>query len=829
MLLQLGSPASLKTSDVRSYLKDFLGDPRVVDLPAWWWKIILYTAVLPFRPSQSARAYARIWQGDGFPLPKITGDFAREVQAHLPGVDVEHAFLLGRPNIQDVWDTWEKRGPVEKVLVIPLFPQYCEGTVASAMDAFLHQLKKRVNIPRFEFLASFHRARAFIDNSVDNIHRHLQNHPAEALVVSFHGIPVRRILSKGDLYYRHCWETFCLLQEGLRQRGHTEDIHFTFQSRFGSEEWLGPYTDRFCCHLAAQGVRRIAVTCPSFVADCLETTDEIGHELAHEVKNLGAEISLIPCLNTDSRWCKDFAELARRHLKEGRDQQHQLYHQQEFPPMPEQKLSSPPLSPETKSTLKMVFATLFLDLVGFSIIFPLFPALAKYYLEVDGDNPFLRLIFDGISRWAFAGGGGISNVVLFGSALGALYSLLQFVAAPLWGTLSDKIGRRPVLITSLVGLSLSYALWFFSGSFTLLIFARFVGGIMAGNISTATAVVGDVTERQNRSKGMAIIGVAFALGFILGPALGGIASLIDLSTLFPEWRSWGVNPFSLPALLAFVLSAVNLAWVIRCFPETLPPKRRGQKSNQRSANLWKLFRPLPLARFQPHQPGALSLFARLFGHGIYPHLFGGGTPFLFGPGQRLYVHLHRSFNRARPGGVCAPQGRLGGRKKDGPTGAGATDSRTARHRLGLFVPASVRGAVLSLCWQRHGHSLPNHFNFALCAGGKSGARFGHFPQPGGAGAGDRAAGGGPSLLALGRGLPLPFRCCIPADSHRHGGVPAAAKRVGVKNLPFVILNLLLVRPAVKIDDAGSLSVISHGETCQQCGRGAIMAFKSLTF
>ncbi len=597
LLLQLGSPASLKTSDVRSYLKDFLGDPRVVDLPAWWWKIILYGAVLPFRPAQSARAYARIWQGDGFPLPKITRDFAQKIQAQLPEAEVGHAFLLGRPNIPDVWDAWEKQGPIERILAIPLFPQYCEGTVASAVDAFCGQLKNRVNIPRFEFLTSFHRARAFIDHSVNNIHQHLEGHPADALVISFHGIPIRRVLAKGDLYYRHCWETFCLLQKGLRQKRRTEDIHFTFQSRFGSEEWLGPYTDRFCHDLAIRGAKRIAVYCPSFVADCLETTDEIGHELGSEVKKLGAEISLIPCLNSDPQWCADFAELARRHLKADANAQRELYHQPEVPPMPEQKLSSTPLNPQAKSTLKMVFATLFLDLVGFSIIFPLFPALAKHYLEVDGDNPFLRLIFDGVARWASAGGGDISSVVLFGSALGALYSLLQFVAAPLWGTLSDKIGRRPVLITSLAGLTLSYALWFFSGSFTLLIFARFIGGIMAGNISTATAVVGDVTERQNRSKGMAIIGIAFALGFILGPALGGITSLLDLSAVFPASQSWGVNPFSLPALLAFVLSAVNLVWVARSFPETLPPALRGQKTHQRSANPWQLFRPLPYPGF----------------------------------------------------------------------------------------------------------------------------------------------------------------------------------------------------------------------------------------
>ena len=161
-------------------------------------------------------------------------------------------------------------------------------------------------------------------------------------------------------------------------------------------------------------------------------------------------------------------------------------------------------------------------MLGFQLSFPLFPSLAKHYLQYDGDNYFLNLIFNSVSSLTAAGGvtDKISGIVLFGGALGALYSFLQFVAAPLWGTISDRIGRKPVLLISVFGLAISYLLWFFSGSFTTLIIARFIGGIMGGNISTATAVVADVTNTKNRSKGMALIGIAFAFGFILGSSNG---------------------------------------------------------------------------------------------------------------------------------------------------------------------------------------------------------------------------------------------------------------------------------------------------------------------
>lgn len=261
--------------------------------------------------------------------------------------------------------------------------------------------------------------------------------------------------------------------------------------------------------------------------------------------------------------------------------------------MPQQKMSSPPLSEKAKSSIKIVFLTLFLDLVGFSIIFPLFPQLAKHYLETDPDNYFLKLIFGGIADLTQVGGADVSAIVLFGGALGALYSLLQFVAAPLWGGISDRIGRKPILLISVACLALSYGLWFFAGGFTLLIAARFIGGIMGGNISTATAVVADVTEAKNRSKGMAFVGIAFALGFIFGPAIGGISAQWDLTQTWPWLAQYGVNPFSVPAAIACVLSIYNFFSLWRRFDETLPPEKRGQSHQLRSFNPLKLFKPLP--------------------------------------------------------------------------------------------------------------------------------------------------------------------------------------------------------------------------------------------
>lgn len=611
VFVQLGSPKSPKVADVRAFLREFLADPRVVDINPVLWKIILYLFVLPFRPKRSAFLYSRIWDGSSFPLITITRAFSDRVRGFLTTdkVEVNHAFLLSEPRVSDVWDDWEKDpNPATKLKIIPMFPQYSEATIASGLDALGGEIKKRVKIPEISVVTNFHTTKAFIDNSVRQIDTYLENfkregHVIDILLLTFHGIQKRRINDKGDVYYRHCFETFFLIRSRLKNID-ADKIQMTFQSRFGSEEWLTPYTENTVIDLIKKGDKSLAVYSPSFVADCLETQDELAVELKETAHQQGGDIHFIPCLNDNEQWCRDFAHYVENQcLASEADRSNDFYrleknNYQEFEIMSakELKQKSTPLTPEAKSSILIVALTIFLDLVGFSIIFPLFPALAKHYLTVDPNNYFLKTIFgaiQGISNYTANSSSVFSGIVLFGGMLGAIYSSLQFIAAPLWGAWSDKIGRKPVLVRSMAGMAVGYAIWIFSGSFTLLIISRIIDGIMGGNISTATAVVADVTTKENRSKGMAIIGVAFALGFVVGPAFGGILSLIDLTRMYPVLADYGVNPFSVPALFAFSLSLFNTFWVSTKFKESLPPEKRGTVSTERSANIFKIFKPLP--------------------------------------------------------------------------------------------------------------------------------------------------------------------------------------------------------------------------------------------
>ncbi len=597
LLVQLGSPKSPKVSDVRDFLKRFLSDPRVVDINPLLWKIILNCFVLPFRPKKSAALYRRIWDGSSFPLIENTKSFANKVNKYTDErYDVRYGFLLTSPDLGDLLDHWQiNRKDYERLIVIPQFPQYSESTIASGYDAWNRELDKRVIIPDFTFVSHYHRLKCFIDLSAQKINDEIAQHRSQGvivddLIISFHGIPLRRVVQKNDPYFEHCGETYELIKNKI-QTLDPKRIHLCFQSRFGSEVWLGPYTDEYAVNLCKEKPGSIiAVHSPSFVADCLETTDELGHELKEEVHEHGGELLFIGSLNDDDQWAKGYAEyieaLSKREEKE-------LFYNEELsiPKRPQMSKKDEPMSDFSKKTIKIVFLTLFLDLVGFSIIFPIFPALANHYMENDPNNYFLKLIFESIqSLLSFNSQGSVNPIVLFGGALGALYSLLQFVAAPLWGSLSDKYGRKPTLFISVAGLAFSYLLWFFSSSFTMLIIARIVGGLMGGNISIASAVVADVTDEHKRSKGMAYIGIAFALGFIIGPAIGGLLSLIDLSNYL---SIPGINPFSTIALFAFLLSSYNLYLIATKFKETLPPKVRGQSKSLRSANIFKIFRPLP--------------------------------------------------------------------------------------------------------------------------------------------------------------------------------------------------------------------------------------------
>lgn len=322
VFVQLGSPEEPTAPALRRYLREFLGDPRVIDINPWVWKLILYLFVLPFRPRKSAELYARIWDGESFPLITNTADFTARVRDELQHIDpegrveVNHAFLLSPPFVHDVYDAWEadlaEGTGATKLMVIPMFPQYSESTIASGIDALGKELSKRVQIPTFEVITNFHRTHAFIDNSVRRVENRIASLAAEGVtidrfVMSFHGMQKRRIVEKGDVYYRHCYETFRLIVDRLTSLDASQCV-MTFQSRFGSEEWITPYTEKVVEQMVADGNTQILVYSPSFVVDCLETTDEIGHELAKEVAEWGGTIHAVDCLNVHEQWCKDFAQ-----------------------------------------------------------------------------------------------------------------------------------------------------------------------------------------------------------------------------------------------------------------------------------------------------------------------------------------------------------------------------------------------------------------------------------------------------------------------------------------------------------------------------------------
>lgn len=223
-----------------------------------------------------------------------------------------------------------------------------------------------------------------------------------------------------------------------------------------------------------------------------------------------------------------------------------------------------PVPSGARTRLGVVFLVLFLDLVGFSMVFPLYRDMLRFYLVAD--TPLMHAVMV-VVRTLGPNAGSDQQAALFGGVLAAIYGGLQFLVAPLWGRLSDRFGRRPILLLSILGTTTAYLLWIFASRFEVLILSRMIAGIMTGNVSVANAAVADITTPQTRGRGMAAVGMAFGLGFILGPAIGGF--------------SWAMaphgflgNPFAVPALVAFVLSLANLCWALQGFHETLPRERR---------------------------------------------------------------------------------------------------------------------------------------------------------------------------------------------------------------------------------------------------------------
>jgi len=273
---------------VRAYLAEFLADPRVVELPRWLWLPILHGIVLRKRPAQSAHKYAKVWTPEGSPLAVHTHQQAKLLR-EATGLPVEYAMRYGEPSIAGVL----QRLPA-KVRVVPLYPQYARSTTESVRDVVGGQL---------EFIEEFHAHPGYIAALAELV----QDRP-EVLVMSFHGLP-QRVVERGDPYRDQCERTAALLARELRlQPG---QYRVTFQSRFGPARWLQPYTAEVLAQLGAARTRRVDVICPGFVADCLETLEEI----AIEGKKIfldagGGEFRALPCLNESPRWIAALKDIA---------------------------------------------------------------------------------------------------------------------------------------------------------------------------------------------------------------------------------------------------------------------------------------------------------------------------------------------------------------------------------------------------------------------------------------------------------------------------------------------------------------------------------------
>jgi MFS family permease len=247
--------------------------------------------------------------------------------------------------------------------------------------------------------------------------------------------------------------------------------------------------------------------------------------------------------------------------------------------------ASSPTAPASRPlSLGVIFLTLYIDLIGFSIGFPLGPDLLEYYLGREGHAGALGWLVG--QTQALAAAFGIENYapVLFGGVIASVFSILQFVFAPFWGALSDRRGRRGVLLFTVAGTAAGYLIWVVSGSFWLFLLSRIVSGAFSGNLSVATAAVADVTTRAERSKAMGLVGAAFGLGLVTGPTLGAFAVRWNPVEQFPELARFGVNPFSTPALIAFVLSIVNLFWISARFKETLSRESQAESREPRLRN-----------------------------------------------------------------------------------------------------------------------------------------------------------------------------------------------------------------------------------------------------
>jgi ferrochelatase len=324
LLVNLGTPDAPTAGAVRRYLAEFLSDSRVVEIPRLVWQLILHGIILRVRPAKSARKYAAIWTNDGSPLlvhsmrqrALLLGYLGERLKAMgLPSdvAPVELAMRYGNPTVASAMDRLAAAG-CDRVLVVPLYPQYAASTTASALDAVYAYTRDVRRMPALRAIDCFHDDPGYIKALAQAVNDDWVKHGRpDRLVLSFHGLP-RRSLDLGDPYHCHCRKTARLLATELGLDP-TQYV-VTFQSRFGKAEWLKPYTAEVLAGLAREGVGRVDVFCPGFVSDCLETLEEIGMEGREAFLAAGGrDFHLIPCLNEHPQWIAALTAIVLQNLQ----------------------------------------------------------------------------------------------------------------------------------------------------------------------------------------------------------------------------------------------------------------------------------------------------------------------------------------------------------------------------------------------------------------------------------------------------------------------------------------------------------------------------------
>ncbi|GAA5159634.1 ferrochelatase [Viridibacterium curvum] len=319
LLINLGTPDEPTPAAVKRYLKEFLSDPRVVEIPRALWWLILNGIILNTRPKASAEKYAKVWGKDGSPLRVHTEKQAKLLQGYYSqgaqaNVVVEYAMRYGSPDVASAIQKLKARG-CTRILAVPLYPQYAASTTASAVDAIGAAYAQLRNQPELRIVRNFHDHPGYISALASSVQAHWQsNGRGELLVMSFHGVP-KFSLDKGDPYFCECHKTGRLLAEAL---GLKEGQYLvTFQSRFGKAEWLKPYTQPTLETLAGKGVKQVDVICPGFVSDCLETLEEIAIECrAAFIAKGGKALNYVSCLNERHDFISALVSLTQRHMQD---------------------------------------------------------------------------------------------------------------------------------------------------------------------------------------------------------------------------------------------------------------------------------------------------------------------------------------------------------------------------------------------------------------------------------------------------------------------------------------------------------------------------------